>query len=419
MTSVKNLHDWKAKLEEGLSELELRISKLESKLEMTNNNDLRITKLPSSLKLEKQKSFTTARKQGISDFRICAQIICKQRAGLLQCIWLFIFIASFVVLGVNQFLRVRWSLESDFKPAKKHRTIDYTDEENSMLYDEPYIYLYFECYKVDKIEANGTFWTRERVNETLEQLMQSQAYFNHSTFVHYMDDDFFIRYEHLPLVKAEAFYEEKYNVTENKPSFVAFFRLLLSNTKPSSAFELLIYLNINNLLSDKSIRINGFHVGVSRDKSKRIFQETVFMPIEEAIYDGSKLYYGIEYNERVTKTWNSEHVNLLSTNFVYSHIEKNWEQKDDWESGIVELRIRPNLQVEHWQEYVYYTYYDMVSDLGGIMNIGTTIFFWSAYYMALVLEEQSMGILPAMSFIFNNYEAISYLHLKDFQGEDV
>jgi len=75
--------------------------------------------------------------------------------------------------------------------------------------------------------------------------------------------------------------------------------------------------------------------------------------------------------------------------------------------------------VEHWQEYVYYTYYDMISDLGGIMNIGTTVFFWSAYYMALVLEEQSMGILPAMSFIFNNYEAISYLHLIDFKGVDV
>jgi len=324
MTTQKNLQDWKAKLEEGYSELELRISKIESKLEMINNNALRITKCPSSsLRLEKQNSFTTSRKQGISDFRICAQIICKQRAALLQCIWLFIFIASFVALGVNQFLRVRSNLESDFKPAKKHRTIDYADEEKSMLYEEPYIYLYFECYKVDWIESNGTFWTLEQVNETLELLMQSQANFNYSTFVNYMDHDFFVRYEHLPLVKAEAFYDEKYNVTENKRSFVAFFRLQLTNTKPSSAFELLIYLNINKLMLDKSIRINGFYVGVSRDKSTRIFQETVFLPIEEAIYDESNLYFGIEYSERVTTTWKSEYVNSLSTNLVYSYSEKN------------------------------------------------------------------------------------------------
>ena len=74
------------------------------------------------------------------------------------------------------------------------------------------------------------------------------------------------------------------------------------------------------------------------------------------------------------------------------------------------ITFRRNLNVEHWEEYVAYDYYDWVVGMGGLLSIASTLFFNGAYYMALILGAKgTMGILPEMKLVFENYEKVNLL----------
>jgi hypothetical protein len=48
--------------------------------------------------------------------------------------------------------------------------------------------------------------------------------------------------------------------------------------------------------------------------------------------------------------------------------------------------------------------------MGGILSISSTVFFWGAYYLAVGFgDKNAMGILPAMSFVFDNFETVHLL----------
>ena len=71
--------------------------------------------------------------------------------------------------------------------------------------------------------------------------------------------------------------------------------------------------------------------------------------------------------------------------------------------------------VEHWVEYIDYDYYDWLSGMGGVLSISAIVFFWGAYYMAVIFgDKNEMGILPEMSFVFSNFENVQLL--KDQAG---
>jgi len=79
-------------------------------------------------------------------------------------------------------------------------------------------------------------------------------------------------------------------------------------------------------------------------------------------------------------------------------------------AGLVTIVFQGNSMIDHWKEYVEYDILDWLSAMGGMINLASLLFFWGAYYLALLFGESfTMGILPEFSFVFHNLENIRLL----------
>jgi len=103
------------------------------------------------------ESFATARNDGFGGLRTCLHLIQTKKAALFQFIWLMIIATIFVALGITQFQRAKSNLDSEFKPEKKYKTINYGDEENDIQYDMPYVYLFFNCRSLIEDKDNENY----------------------------------------------------------------------------------------------------------------------------------------------------------------------------------------------------------------------------------------------------------------------
>ena len=114
-------------------------------------------------------------------------------------------------------------VQAEFKPQKKTQTIDYGKAIIDEPYEMPYVYIYFVCQ-----HATYNFSSeRERINETLDSLLQSQNYFLNSSHITY--ESGFDRHI-LPIQEVKAFYDEE-KVYEQH--FHGYFRLKLSDPDPT------------------------------------------------------------------------------------------------------------------------------------------------------------------------------------------
>jgi len=387
---------WKVMLEEDMRNLKKRVSALER-----NGKD----EPERKVELKHTESFATAGEDGLAGLRTCAFLIRSKKAALLQCIWLTIVIVTLATVGIIEFLRASDNMRSEFKPEKKFQTVDYRDSQSDKQYEMPYIYLYFMCFTQSQFANPDLQWSHEEINETLAYLLETQNYFENTAEITYMDEDLNIENRALPTVEAEAFYEEAWMFGQ---MFLGYFRLKLADPDPSlGSFQYLISINTEALTRGWTLWVDGFYVSVAREMSVMNWEKTIHVSIDKAIARGSKIRATVDYDERVVRTWQNGYINYFTSSLGWYYEEENDNYTADREPGELELTFRGNLMIDYWEEYVAYGYYDWLSGMGGMLSISSIIFFWVAYYLAVIFgEKNTMGILPGISFVFSNLETI-------------
>jgi len=380
---------WKVMLEEDIRNLRERVSALERKGRNEPERESEIIRTTS---------FATAGEDGLGGLRTCALLIRSEKAAFLQCIWLIIVVITLSTVGIIQFLRANDNMGAEFKPEKKFQTVDYRGSQSDNQYEMPYIYFYFIC-------LTDSNWSYEKINETLAYQLKTLNYFENSTEITYMDDDLNYLTKALPTVEAKAFYEEAWVFGQ---AFLGYFRLKLADPDPSlGSFQYRISIRPETMTRDWTLFVDGFYVSVARDMSVMNWEKTIHVSIDKAITRGSKIMATIDYDERVVRTWQNGYINYFTSSLGWYYENENDSYLADMEAGVLELTFRGNLMIDYWQEYVAYGYYDWLSGMGGMLSISSIIFFWVAYYLSLVFgEKNTMGILPGISFVFNNLETI-------------
>jgi len=86
--------------------------------------------------------------------------------------------------------------------------------------------------------------------------------------------------------------------------------------------------------------------------------------------------------------------------------------------GGVEVRLVPDLKIEHWKEYITYGVGDWVAAMGGIFSLVSVIYFWVATLIAVCSGSLSKGILPAMPDVYRNVEEIRIIKRRLQEIED-
>jgi len=410
--------------EEYEFDIEIKLSSLEWKLwKLRVDEDLRnLTKRLLALErnergelkrnITSMQSYTTASEDGLGPLSTWALLIRTNKAAFLQCIWLTVVVITISTFGIIEFLRASDNMRAEFKPEKKFQTIDYRDSKSDKQYRMPYIYLYFACTIKNESVINDDFdWSYEEINETLTYLLKSQNYFENSASITYLDEDFKISNQDLPIVEAKAFYEEPWVFGD---MFFGYFRLQLADPNPLlGSFRYAIVINTKELTRGSTIWVNGFFVSVDREISTLTWHKAIYVPSANAIAYGSKISATIDYDEIVVRKWRKGDVNYFDSTLGWYHEEENNNYSANWEGGEINITFRGNLLIEYWEEYVAYSYYDWISGLGGMLSLASIIFFWGAYYLVVIFgEENRMGILPGISFIFSNLEKIHVIKDK-------
>jgi len=185
-----------------------------------------------------------------------------------------------------------------------------------------------------------------------------------------------------------------------------------------------VAINMRALTMNVTVTVEGLWVAVNRDMTTTKWGELVDVPAWSVVLDsGSTVNTKIYYHERETRMWNGGYRNFFSTSLQWHQVgdedsvdspepegfSKN-SSDDDQEGGWIDIKFCHSMMIEHWEEYVDFDYYDWCSWMGGIMSLSSFFFFWGAYYLAVYFGDNStMGILPEMSFIFDNFETVHLL----------
>jgi len=386
---------WKIRVDEDMLNLSRRLSALER-----NGSD------ELERNITRSQSFTTAGEDGLSRFRTFALLIRSNKAAFLQCVWLIVVVITLSTFGIIEFLRASDNMRAEFKPEKKFQTVDYRDSKSDKQYKMPYVYLYFACVIQNESFTNDNFvLSHEEINETLLYLLESQNYFENSASITYMDEDFNIVNKDLPIIEAKAFYEEPWVFGY---MFYGYFRLLLADPDPLlGSFQYQISINTEELTRGSTMWVNGFYVTVAREMTTLNWEKAIYIPSDNAIIRGSNISAVIDYDEKVLRKWRNGYLNYFTSTLGWYLEEENYNDAANWGAGEILITFRGNLMIEYWEEYVAYNYYDWISGLGGMLSISSIIFFWGAYYLVVLFgEENIMGILPGISFVFSNLEKI-------------
>jgi len=414
-------------MEQHILNLRERVTNLESKENVTYQD--------RSVSLFKM-TFSTAKDDGCCGLWTCARLIRSRKAALLQCIWLILFIVALGVLGTRELIRVRENTEAEFKPEKKMKTIDYY-QANDLTYKMPYIYFYFFIW--DKKTPDVNYSSGQTLNDTLEDLLESQNYFINQTHIAYFDNEQEYKNDPLPLEieEVKASYVKGW---VDEDFFFGYFRLKLMNPEITGTyFEFQVFIDMGAMTMGSTLWVEGIWVALNRGATTFRCGNLVEVSTEIALDHGSNVTATISYDEKVTQTWTNGDDHSFSTSLEHYDVDKVRENKesvneteenndsvntaDEYEDtkgkkdsveypecGQVEIKFRSSMMIEHWAEYVDFDIYDWLSWMGGIISISSIFFFWVAYYLAIYFgDTYTMGILPEMSFVFDNFETVHLL----------
>jgi len=383
--TLRNLSDvpewktWKSTIEWQMLDLAKRVSKLEPKR--------RKSFLPGG----RVSAFSTAVEDGFCGLCTCVRLVRGRKAALLQCIWLILFMAVFASIGSREFLRAKENVETEFKPEKKLKTVNYYENQEEQIYEMPYISLYFFLWDWEK----KPLFSNEVRNDTMQKILESQKSFN-LTSITYVSRENYLWEELLPIEEATASCLEGSILSYG---CFGYLRLKPSDLKTTNSyFEVRVPLNIHALGS--TIGFTGLWVSVEKHIATRYWGDWVYVSADNVLRTNLSHMSIIDYQERIVHKLNNEDDHLFSTSL-------EWYDQVVSEGGWLNLTFKGNLMVEHWAEYVEYGYFDCFSGMCGIISMSSIPFLWGAYYLAVFFgDKKHMGILPQISFIFDNFERI-------------
>jgi len=388
---------WRTEVVETLLNLEKRIVVMEKRYSSSVSN----SKPPEGkLQLHRIDSWTASGTYGFRGIPTCLRLIMTQRVACLQFVWLLACLCCFISVGVNQFIRAKTNVEAEWKPEKIDYIIDYVSGDTTDQYEMPYIYIFVVVSSANLSNS----WSFEMINETLADMLESQANFNTSVSVQYVSPDLQSATETLYSEYAGNFF---YDYWTNE-TFFSYFKMRFSNPDPArGSFQFRMLLDTHALKLNETIDIVGVWVSVSRDTARNL-GNLAYLPANDAFGENETVAYVVDYSEEVHFGWKvSEPSYYFETNLAY---EDEVPEEYVLDSGGIWITFRAPSKVEYWVEYVDFSYHDWFFALGGTLSIITVCFFFVAHRVAEALgESYSIGILPGMSISFRNLEMLSWL----------
>jgi len=399
-----------------MTQLRERISVLEKKLSIETNISFSNNIASSRHSLVREQSgiksidtFALADYMGVGCLTTFITLIASKRLAQLQFIWLLGCLIFFLYYGINTFFTAEGNENADFKPETKNYVIDYSSEDEQ--YEMPYVYIF---WYLSLAQCNITERTRMNQTELSNQLLQAQGDFSNSVFIEYTDSTEFLD------AKVSARVSDD---TSSSLGFWGFFKFNLSAPNPVlGPWNLYILLNGDAMSLNSTVSLKHIVTYISREDFY-YFPGGVIVKWDAVDEVDMVDCNVVNYDETVTHKHGSD--------VEHHDIEMGWTQTtlhiDDLyiiadvitESTDIVLFITPNLEVEHWFEYVAFGYTDWMTGMGGLSSLLCATFLWVSYYIAMYFGDGfSMGILPGLTFTFSNYEDVHWIKRKMHQSEE-
>jgi len=324
-----------------------------------------------------------------------AYLVKTSWASRLQLILLLTGIIFFGWYATCYFWEARENERAVWKPLKITQAIEYGN--TNMQYEMPYVLIAFS------VTYSGNAST-SIISETLSGIGASQRRRRSRCTLRYFSS------ERKGLVECEwsvSRYEGR--PTGSMSTFWGYFRFKLENPTPANgSFVWSVNLTASDMVFNDNIQIGGFWVSITRDEIPSDFSNFIFLNAESPLANNAGVAYTVDYTETIV---NDKH--YIANSIAWSSQMSS--------NGIFQFTARPNLRVESYTEYVVFGYSDWVFGMGGLYNVFAVGFFYAAYYAAVFCNDNywSMGILPRLSFIFQNFELILWLKHNTLGEEDI
>jgi len=191
-------------------------------------------------------------------------------------------------------------------------------------------------------------------------------------------------------------------------------RLKLDEPSPGIGWFIALSVDLGSIPMIANVKLGDVALRISRDEDPAGIPLLLNYNEED---DGMVDVFIIGYQETVFHKYR--------TDDQFSNFDLTWSQSmksTAYFAGVANitledcsllLRIEPNLEVDHWTEYVAFSYADWLTGMGGLFSLMTTGFLWTSYGLALSCGNGiSMGILPVLSFNFFSYEELLWIKNK-------
>jgi len=362
---------WRTQVTSELVALKKRIQELERHSAWQRESVRQIT------------SFAESQTEKCCGLSTSAHLIKTSWASRLQCILLLVVIIVFSSFAVSYFLEARSNELAMWKPQKINQTIEYGN--TSMQYEMPYVFIAFAVTYTDSLSDSI-------INETLSGIAETQEQRSNRCTTNYFAN------EKNSFVGCEWFVARFDARPGTNSKFWGYFRFKLDNPTPGNgSFAYTVILSASDMIFDESIEVTGFWVSITRDETPADFSKFIYLYADEPLSGNKSLAYTVDYTETAV-----DDTHYLTTSIAWS------EELDT--DGMLRIKAIPNLRVEYWTEFVAFGYSDWVFGMGGLYNFFAVGFFYTAYYAAACCNDNwSLGILPRLSFVFNNLEMILWL----------
>jgi len=391
--------EWRMKISRELSSLKARVSLLEGK---TDANATIWRSLSQRFQTEENTSmskFIAPSKCTLGGIRAAILGFIKSirvtRAVVLQLCLLAALMIAFIFVGVEQFFVADTNQRSPWKPTKVSRIINYKGEDPNVAYEMPYVFMIFT---IKANESDDSLYWADTVNKTTTLWLEANNYFENRTRIVYEPLNGDIVVQNLAIEEV---------VTHFSDYWVKLFgvchsiiRLRLADPDPSLGFfSVRLYPNMMAVNLIENLALEGFWLSVGRSEHV-IWSDSRYISTKDVVEQHVNLYYHLDYKEKVVKSLDGTSITSFD-NMVSRPVEES-----GW--GFLSVSIKSDLLVEHWEEFIHYTYVDWFLAMGGLLSIINFVFFCIARRLPKLIDgEDWMGILPIVSISFKNYDNIN------------
>jgi len=415
--------EWRTNVEKNILQINKRLSALEKEYqelrvkehkwasEQNCFNTKEIEKLFSAEEVEPVDSFATADYKGKWCFSTFTTIAKSKRDAQLQIIYLITCLIIVLYYGIDSFYEAKENEEAYFKPEKKKYVQNYAIADEN--YTVPYISFYWYISANDINESSSMNQTK-----LADQLLESQGSFSNSVrYIYHGNGSGHDKFTEFPDTAATVYIDSRLGSAAN--GFWGVFKLEVSHPDPvNGIWTMAILLDIEAMFLDGSVTLEYLWLTVTRDEIG--WMDDGMIPLSwDITTDNETIHmFMTRWDETVTQMHKSElfyHdiVEYLESESIVSIHLLNVTEGIAADSSDICILLEPDLEVEHWGQYVAFGYFQWLTGMGGLLSLMTTTFFLVSYYTTAFLGSGiSMGILPCLSFNFSSYEDVHWIKNK-------